>query len=40
MPWGSPVEVVAKGSEMAGVPVTFCSGVKATQSCSRSITTS
>ena len=32
MPTGKPLADCASGSEIAGSPVTFCSGVKATQS--------
>ncbi|CNM63737.1 Uncharacterised protein [Mycobacterium tuberculosis] len=38
MPTGMPSAVCANGSEIAGSPVTFCSGVNATQSISRSMT--
>ena len=40
IPCGRPVAVVARGREMAGAPVTFCHGVKATQSSSLSMITS
>ena len=40
MPTGSPVDDSASGSEIAGSPVAFCSGVNAAQSTSLSMTDS
>ncbi len=37
MPTGMPEADSASGSEIAGSPVTFCSGVNPTQSASRSM---